>query len=103
MQPFYLLITILVELPFHLVWLRPRPWWQIALVCILVNGLTHPLANAAILSLGWPYWLVEALVVLAEAAILHAGWRLGWRALLLAFLANLASVGAGWLLVWLDV
>lgn len=103
MQPLYLLLTILVELPFHVGLLRPRAWWQIALVCLLLNGLTHPIANFLILQGGWGYWLVEALVVLAEAGILLAGWRIGWRALWLSLLANAASVGAGWLLVWLDV
>lgn len=103
MQPLYLLLTFLVELPFHMGFLRTRPWWQIALVCLLLNGLTHPIANFLILQQGWHYWLVEALVVLVEAAILLAGWRIGWKALWLSLLANAASVGAGWLLVWLDV
>jgi hypothetical protein len=99
LQPLYLLLTVLVELPIHLLWLRPRPWLHITLVCLLLNGLTHPLANAAILSLGWNYWLVEALVVLVEGAVLHAGWQLGWKAWVLALLANAASVAVGWWVV----
>jgi hypothetical protein len=99
LQPIYLLITFFVELPIHGAFLRPRPWWQLALVCLLLNGFTHPLANFAILSLGWNYWLVEGLVVVVEAALLAWGWQIGRKALLLALIANASSVAVGWLLV----
>ncbi|PTY04499.1 hypothetical protein DB346_03430 [Verrucomicrobia bacterium LW23] len=73
-----------------------------------MSALTHPLLwNAALwwYSQGWSpttgLWTLEALVTLAEAALLRLGAAVPWRqALLLSIAANAASVAVGICLTW---
>lgn len=106
-MPFFisnLLLTILVELPVHLILLRRTPFAQVTLVCIFLNGFSLPLATYAFHEFGWNFYLVEALVILLEAAILVFVWKKRIPGmLLLSFIANVASAGTGLILAELDL
>lgn len=82
-----------------------RRWWPpVLLAAIAASCFTHPLAwHAASVLAADEYrrgiWLIEALVVLAEALVYSLLLRPGWRlALLWSALANGTSFGLGQLL-----
>jgi len=92
--PFYLGLTLLVELLLVLVLARQR--WPL-LVCLLVNCLTHPLAFFAVLQ-GASIWWIEILVLGVETAgyalLVPWSWR---RAFLVALVCNGVTTGMSWI------
>ena len=96
-----LLLTILAELPVHWIGLRKHPPLQVALVCLLLNGLTQPLATWFYFAFDLNYWAMEGGVILFEGLVLAFVWdektmlrRLA-VALLVSVIANAASIGLG--------
>lgn len=87
----WLFVTWLVEWAVAAVVLRRSDWW-LAYFVFLVNALTHPLANLAVLEWEVDFTLVEVLVCLVEwplySVLLQISWRKG---LTIAVLANLLT------------
>lgn len=99
MTALYFLFTLLLETPVHLALLRGRPLAQVLLACLLVNGITHPLASYLSLEWNWNFWLLEGLVQV-EGVLIFLTWRLSvLKSALLSFAANGVSAGAG--LLWM--
>jgi hypothetical protein len=96
-----LFLTILAELPVHLLGFRKHPTLQVGLVCILLNGFTLPLATWFYFSYGMNYWVMEGGVMLVEGVVLALVWenKNVVRRILVAFLisvvANAASITLG--------
>ncbi len=92
----YLALTILLELPFFLLFWHKEGWWQAILFCILLNGFTNPLINLAIIELDWNVYLLEVAVLVTEmlAAMLIFRARFT-KALLFSFCANAFSYSMG--------
>lgn len=92
--------------PRHSKWARLSAPVAVLLSGIAASCLTHPLAwHAASVLAADEYrrglWLIEALVVLAEALVYSLLLRPGWRnALLWSALANGASFALGQLPLW---
>lgn len=85
----------------HLLGFRQRPPLQVGLVCILLNGLTLPLATWFYFSLNLNYWAMEGGVVVLEALVLALVWenktlrgRLA-KAFWVSLAANAASIALG--------
>lgn len=92
----YLGLTILLELPIFLLFWRKEGWLQATLFCVLVNGLTNPLLNLALLHWDWNVYLLEMAVVGVEGLAAKVVWKADWsRAFLFSFAANGFSYLAG--------
>jgi hypothetical protein len=92
----YLGLTILLELPFFLLFWHKEGWWQAVVFCILLNGFTNPLINLAISELGWNVYLLEVAVLLTEALAAMIVFKARFtKALLFSFCANAFSYGTG--------
>jgi hypothetical protein len=95
MTALYFLFTLLLETPVHLALLRGRPLAHVMLACLLVNGITHPLASYLSLEWDWNFWLLEALVFAVEGVLIFITWRISaLKSALLSFAANGVSAGA---------
>ena len=108
-------LTLLVEVPLGVLWLRQKGAF---LSCLGINLLTNPLLNLALSALVFytplrpTFYLLlagEALVVLSEAGLYKLAQEVTWRkAFLLSFCLNALSCSLGLLLiqgsrVWLSI
>lgn len=99
MTAIWLLLTIVLELPFHLYFLRRHTWYLVALACVFVNGFTHPIASAAVLQWDFPWVWVELTVTLVETVLIALTWRTNWlNAFAMSLVANGVTAGTGWLI-----
>jgi len=92
-----LLLTLVLELPVVVLFIR-KPLGGVLLYFLLVNTFTLPLATYVYWVWDWNFYLVEALVVVAEGLLyaLYDRQKLpAWRAFLMALLANAFSAGMG--------
>jgi hypothetical protein len=98
----YLGLTILFELPIFLAFWYKQGWWQALLFCILLNGLTNPLINLALIRWDGNVYLLELAVFVVEAVAAWAIFKPTWtKALLFSFAANAFSYGLGVVLQWM--
>ena len=78
-------------------------WWfsgqkpkDVILFSVLLNGLTLPVATFLFNGLLWDFFLVEAIVCIAEATVCTVFWKINFKwGFLVALLANAGSAGAG--------
>jgi hypothetical protein len=100
----YLLVTWAVECAVAVALLK---WWRseraekvlpLLRDAFLVNSLTNPLANYAVLVGRANFWLVEAVVIAAEIPLYRAVFGLTWqRAVLLSLFANALTLSLSFL------
>ena len=99
-----LLLTIGLELPVVLFFLKKEKTIPLILFVILVNGFSLPLATWAYHTLGCSYGLVEGLVAIGETGLYWMYLRSGNREtdlklpVIATFLANFLSMSSGWIL-----
>lgn len=103
-----LLLTLSVELPAYLYFLRKQPPLATIFFILLINGLTLPLGTLAYHEYTWNYLLVEGLIFISEGLLVlfylkkrdPSNLLLAFSA---AFVANLLSMSLGWLLYGLQL
>lgn len=93
-------LTVALEIPVVLLVVRSR-WWFTALVVLVLNVFTQPLATVVVTL--WPDWfyLTEVVVLLVEAIglwlLLEVSWRKG---LILSVLANGLTTAVAVMWLW---
>ena len=65
----YLLLTIVIEAPVALVFLRTENWQRVFFIVVCVNLISHPIAWQLVAH-GYSWWAVEALVAIFEGLVL---------------------------------
>ncbi|MBI4407933.1 MAG: hypothetical protein HY565_05550 [Candidatus Kerfeldbacteria bacterium] len=94
-------LTVTIETGVLVLVIRERPWF-VALIVLLLNLFTQPLATVVVTI--WPTWfyLIELVVWLVEgiglALLLEMSYRKGW---LLALLANGLTTVLAVLWLWI--
>lgn len=89
-------LTMLLELPFFLIFWRNEGLGQAILFCILLNGFTNPILNVVLLNSNTSVYWLELTVFFTEALIAWRLFRPSMRkAMLFSALANGFSFGAG--------
>jgi hypothetical protein len=72
---------------------------RLALGVLLVNAVTQPLATAAVIELGYSFWLVEVLVCVVEVPLYRLLLGISFsRAVLISLVANTLSAAASFIL-----
>ena len=95
---FYLMLTLLIELPIVVVYFRRQ--WKLALIIgFFLNLLTWPLLHLLLIETNIKIYILEILVAIVEAA----GYLIFMKctrsqAIILSFIVNGMSYGAGLLL-----
>jgi len=99
----YLCLTILLEWPVYGIVLRKKPWWQVLLFVVLINGFTHPILTWLYMEAGWNLWVLEGSVAILEGLLVFAIWRMKLvPALATGIFANGFSLWMGWVLMYLE-
>ena len=92
-------LTILLELPFYVLARVETPFWRLGLACLIINGLTHPLATWAFLDCGFNWYWVEFAVVTTEMFLLRATISPRWvQSFKISLLANGFTAGLAWVI-----
>ena len=97
----YLLLTLLFEAPLYGVALRKKPWWQVLIFVVLINGFTHPLLTWAHHEWMWNLWVLEISVGLLEGLAVYFIFRTSFlKGIATGIFANAFSLFMGFLLMY---